>query len=190
MFNINIIKPLLFIILIIFINEVYKNILKLQEIRIRNVEGFSCDTNMLKKNNPFLVDIKSDDSIEYSAYKPFTPSTKYYGNRYNSFKEGHRRNIIEEHNIKLIKNLLNNPNLSDFQKDKIEKELKLYDWRNYIYKPTKNDGSPRLINDIKTDYDPNIIGFQRSWEEYGTRNNIHKNYADYDTYYSIFKRKK
>ena len=48
-FQINIIKPLLFIILIIFINEAYKNIIRIKETRLRNVERFSCETNKLKK---------------------------------------------------------------------------------------------------------------------------------------------
>ena len=161
-FQINIIKPLLFIILIIFINEAYKNIIRIKETRLRNVERFSCETNKLKKNNPFLVNVIDDDTDEHSAYKPMTPDSIYYGNRFYSNKEGLRRNKIENNNILAIKKLLQNPELSEYQKDKIKNELKLYEWRDYIYKTKKSDGSPRLINDIKTDYNPNIIGFQKS----------------------------
>ena len=39
-FQINIIKPLLFIILIIFINEAYKNIIRIKETRLKMLKDF------------------------------------------------------------------------------------------------------------------------------------------------------
>ena len=47
--EINIIKSLLFLILIIFVNESYKNILKIKEIGSKYIESFSCETERLKK---------------------------------------------------------------------------------------------------------------------------------------------
>lgn len=223
--EINIIKSLLFIILIIFVNEAYKNILKIKEVGSKHIENFSCETERLKKNNPFLVNIKEDSTTEHIAYKPYHPNISHYGNKLYSIEEGYRRNKQDEKNIKNIKNYLNDniffePNQDIYQyggvnqskesnskdiklygenynkrinykiptkREKIENELKLHDWRNYIFENQKNDGTDRLENDIRTDYNPNIIGFQRRWEEYGSRNKIHKYYKDPTLYQKQYK---
>ena len=45
-----------------------------------------------------------------------------------------------------------------------EKELELQDG-DYVFKK-KTDGTQRLENDIRADYNPNVIGYQRRWQEY------------------------
>lgn len=219
--EINIIKSLLFLILLIFVNETYKNILKIKEIGSKHIESFSCETERLKNYNPFLVNIEDDNSTQHIAYKPYHPNISHYGNKLYTIEEGQLRNIQETKNIENIKDYLNNNNnfneldQSIYQyggvnqsdeltatdkklygenydkkinykiltrKGKIENELKLHDWRNYIFENKKTDGTDRLENDIRTDYNPNIIGFQRRWEEYGTRNKIHNYYKDPELY--------
>jgi hypothetical protein len=221
--EINIIKSLLFLILIIFINEAYKNILKIKETGYKNIEAFSCETEKIKNNNPFLMDIKDDNTIDHSGFRSYRPNISQYGNRLYSIEEGHRRNEQDLNNIANIKKALveneflepdteiyhhtvseENENvvveeesIKNFdynilqKRDKLENELGLQDWRNYVFKNRKTDGTQRLENDIITDYNPNIIGFQRRWQEYGTRNKIHQYYKNpnmyfkqYDNYYN------
>lgn len=181
---INIIKSLLFIIVLIFINEVHKNIRKIKEIASKNIETFSCQSEKIRNNNTFLVDVKDDDTLEYTSFKPYRPDYPMYGNRFYSHQEGYYRNNMDKINIERIKNtLIRNKNLSKTQKEKLEKELKLEEWRNYVFKRNKNDKTSRLENDIRTDYDPNIMGCQRMWYECGSRNKNYKNYKNLDTYY-------
>jgi hypothetical protein len=215
--EINIIKSLLFLILIIFINEAYKNILKITEIRDKNIEEFSCETERLKNNNQFLVDIKDDNSIEHSAFRPYRPNVSHFGNRLYSIEEGYSRNIQDLNNIQNIKKALqenefleptqeiyehtvkkndktekSEESIKNFEynilnkRDKLEKELELQKWRDYAFKRRKTDGTERLDNDIRTDYDPNVIGYQRRWQEYGTRNKIHQYYKDPDSYFKQY----
>jgi len=220
--EINIIKSLLFIILILFVNEAYKNILKIKETGYKNIEAFSCETEKLKNNNPFLVDISEDNTINHSAFRPYRPNISHFGNRLYSIDEGYRRNEQDLNNINNIRKVLqenkflepeqeiykhtvdenddeimSEESIKNFdynvlqKKDKLEKELELQKWRKYLFKNRKTDGTQRLENDIKTDYNPNIIGYQRRWQEYGTRNKIHQYYKNpdmylkqYDNYYS------
>ena len=195
--EINIIKSLLFLILIIFVNEAYKNILKIRETGNRNVEAFSCETERINKNNRFLVDIINDNTVNHTAFRPFKPNISHYGNRLYSIEEGYRRNnqdLNNNHNIKkaLDENEFLEPeeeiylhtvseedeevvpeeSIKNFEynilhkRDKLEKELELQDWRDYVFKKRKTDGTQRLENDIRTDYNPNFIGYQRRWQEY------------------------
>jgi hypothetical protein len=181
--NINIIKSLLFIIVLIFIYEAYKNILKIKEMGHMYVENFSCQSEKLKKNNPFLVNIEEDNSTEYSSFKPYRPDYPMYGNRLYSYQEGQYRNNMDKLNIERIKNILmRNKNLSEHQRDKLKEELKLEEWRSYLFKQKKNDNTPRLENDIRTDYDPDIGGCQRLWHECGSRNQIYKYYKNPESY--------
>ena len=215
--EINIIKSLLFLILIIFVNEAYKNILKIRETGNRNVEAFSCETERINKNNRFLVDIINDNTVNHTAFRPFKPNISHYGNRLYSIEEGYRRNnqdLNNNHNIKkaLDENEFLEPeeeiylhtvseedeevvpeeSIKNFEynilhkRDKLEKELELQDWRDYVFKKRKTDGTQRLENDIRTDYNPNFIGYQRRWQEYGTRNKIHQYYKNPDLYFKQY----
>jgi hypothetical protein len=214
--EINIIKSLLFIILILFINEAYKNILKIKETGYRNVEAFSCETEKIRNNNPFLVDIKEDNSNEHVAYEPYRPNISHYGNRLYSIEEGQRRNNQDLNNIDNIRKALDEneflepreeiylhtvseednteaeESIKNFEfnilqkRDKLERELNLQKWRQYNFEKVKPDGTQRLENDIRTDFNPNIIGYQRRWEEYGTRNKIHNYYRNPDLYFKQY----
>ena len=206
-----------------FVNEAYKNILKMRETGYKNIESFSCETEKLKNDNTFLVDVKDDNSINYSAFRSYRPNISHYGNRLYSIEEGYRRNKQDLNNINNIKkalrenefleseqeiyhhtvseeeenNVVAEESIRNFdynilqKRDKLEKELELQDWRDYVFKNKKADGTQRLENDIRTDYNPNIIGYQRRWQEYGSRNKIHQYYKNpnlyfkqYDNYYS------
>ena len=185
--NINIIKSLLFIIVLIFIYEAYKNILKIKDNGSKFIETFSCQSEKIKKNNSFLVDVIDDNTSDHTGFKPYRPDYTKYGNRLYSYLEGHYRNNMDNINLQKIRNTLqNNTQLSKFQKEKLKKELDIEDWKSYSFKNKKNDNTARLENDIRTDYDPNIIGCQRMWQECGSRNNLHNYYKNYHSYYSQF----
>ena len=215
--EINIVKSLLFLILIIFVNEAYKNILKIRETGNRNIEAFSCETEKINKNNKFLVDIKDDNTINHIAFRPYKPNISHYANRLYSIEEGYRRNNQDLNNILNIKKALQEneflepeqeiylhtvseeeeevipeESIKNFdynilqKRDKLEKELELQDWRDYVFKKRKTDGTQRLENDIRTDYNPNVIGYQRRWKEYGTRNKIHQYYKNPDLYFKQY----
>lgn len=215
--EINIVKSLLFLILIIFVNEAYKNILKIRETGNRNIEAFSCETEKINKNNKFLVDIKDDNTINHIAFRPYKPNISHYANRLYSIEEGYRRNNQDLNNILNIKKALQEneflepeqeiylhtvseeeeevipeESIKNFdynilqKRDKLEKELELQDWRDYVFKKRKTDGTQRLENDIRTDYNPNVIGYQRRWQEYGTRNKIHQYYKNPDLYFKQY----
>ena len=215
--EINIVKSLLFLILIIFVNEAYKNILKIRETGNRNIEAFSCETEKINKNNKFLVDIKDDNTINHIAFRPYKPNISHYANRLYSIEEGYRRNNQDLNNILNIKKALQEneflepeqeiylhtvseeeeevipeESIKNFdynilqKRDKLEKELELQDWRDYVFKKRKTDGTQRLKNDIRTDYNPNVIGYQRRWQEYGTRNKIHQYYKNPDLYFKQY----
>ena len=215
--EINIVKSLLFLILIIFVNEAYKNILKIRETGNRNIEAFSCETEKINKNNKFLVDIKDDNTINHTAFRPYKPNISHYANRLYSIEEGYRRNNQDLNNILNIKKALQEneflepeqeiylhtvseeeeevipeESIKNFdynilqKRDKLEKELELQDWRDYVFKKRKTDGTQRLENDIRTDYNPNVIGYQRRWQEYGTRNKIHQYYKNPDLYFKQY----
>jgi len=185
MFNINIIKSLLFIIVLIFLKEVYKNILKIKEFGTKHIESFSCQTGHLKKKNNFLVDIKDDSSTEHSAYKPYRPEFQHYGNRIYSYQEGYHRNQQDTLNVERIKKTLSeNKKLTKRQREQLQQELTLEEWKKYIFKKTKTDNTQRNENDIRTDYEPNNLGCQRMWLECGSRNNYHLRYKTPESYYS------
>lgn len=214
--EVNIVKSLLFLILIIFVNEAYKNIIKIEETGSKNIEAFSCETDKLKNDNTFLVDVKDDNSLNHSAFRSYRPNISHYGNRLYSIEEGYRRNNQDLNNINNIRKALQNNEFLDSdqdiydhttsdeenviseesirnfeynilqKRDKLEKELELQNWRNYLFKNKKGDGTERLENDIRTDYNPNVIGYQRRWQEYGTRNKIHQYYKNPDSYFKQY----
>lgn len=171
---INIIKALLFIIVLIFITESFNIIHKLYN--SWSSELFTDPTSTPEHTtNPFTEFKKDkdcskwrDDTTEYAAFKPllYNPNTEYYYNREYAILEGIRRHNDVKVKLKLLKDEYDKAKDENIKKI-INDELKTYKWdlENYALSPTMPNGEKRLDNDIITDYRPDEIGCNRPWIE-------------------------
>jgi len=186
-----IIKSLLFVITLIFLYETIQTLYKLKEEYftesfvslkkqnnpnanklndISKTIAINCKEYPKKKNtiqtyepiNPIML-----DTTEYVRFKPleYNPNRKYYFRRDILIPEGIRRKMDDEKEIEKIKKLY------DTEKDPTKKEilqdnLDLFKWRkNILAREDQNNGEPRSIRDIISDYYPEEIGMVRIWKE-------------------------
>jgi len=117
-----------------------------------------------KCNDIFLQESVNEDSDFSSKYQwNYDDSLKYYYNLKNSVNEGRRLEKIRINKLNELKKKLNDSSLSINDKNKIENEIKINQWKSYIFKKENDKNVERDRADIITDYDPNLIGCVRPY---------------------------
>jgi hypothetical protein len=163
-----IIYTLLFIIILIYIFEIYRELSRLSEYYLTDFnksENF-VDSTARNPNHyppPYKCPLSTPRFKEFAPLI-YEPSRRLHYNRQWLNKEGELQDMITESKIKEIKakyDAETDPEIKAIY----ERELKLHDWRAYPFQLLDNRGNLRGANDVLTDYDYQTFGNQRIWLE-------------------------
>lgn len=176
-----IIKSLLFVIVLIFVYEVFQNMYKMREeyfvalsgdplkddisktIAI-NCKAYPAYKNSIMTNKP--IPQGELDTPYYALFKPleYDPTRVYYYRSDILVPEGIRRSQDDDKEIARVQKMFDEETNPD-KKQILQDELDLFKWRNYITQIKDNTGTERSMRDITTDYYPSEIGLNRIWRE-------------------------
>lgn len=176
-----IIKLLLFVIVLIFVYEVFQNMYKMREEYFVALSGdplkddisktiaINCNAypaykNSIMANKP--IPPGELDTPYYARFKPLTydGSRVYYYRRDILVPEGIRRSQDDDKEIARVQKIFDEETDPD-KKQILQDELDLFKWRNYITQIKDNTDTERSMRDITTDYYPSEIGLNRIWRE-------------------------
>ena len=131
------IYALLFIIILLYVYESLKI--------MRGINKKSHFMNYTDNNNN-NINMCNKDTIQFKSFMPLL--YKYKGNLFEKLEKFKEEYGNDEKYRKMYEN-----------------EMRLYKWLEYRFKEYNNEGILRNMNDIITDYNPEIKGQQRPWME-------------------------